>query len=109
MATTELIKVCELEDIEDGEGLRLEIDGFPALAVYRIGDQAYTTADLCSHGEASLAEGELEADEFEIICPFHSGSFDIRTGEPMAAPCTEAIKAYRTVVEDGSVFIEPEG
>jgi p-cumate 2,3-dioxygenase ferredoxin subunit len=108
MVTIELIKVCELDDITDGEGLRLEIDGFPALAVYRICNQAYATADLCTHGAASLAEGDLEVEEFEIICPFHSGSFDIRTGEPIGAPCTKAIKAYRTVVEDGNVFIEPE-
>lgn len=101
-----MIRICELSEVPDGEGLQVEMDGLPALAVYRIGEVAYVIDDLCTHGDASLAEGELHVEDCYIECPFHSGGFDIRTGEAVAAPCIEPVKAYRTVVEDGAVFIE---
>ena len=102
---SELIKVCQVSEIPEGEGFKIDIDGFPSLAAYRIGDDVYVSDDLCTHGEASLSEGELE--EFLIICPFHEGSFDVRTGKPVAAPCTQPIKVYETVVENDDVFIRP--
>ena len=37
------------------------------------------TDDICTHGNASSSEGEIE--EGKVYCPFHDGAFDIRTGK----------------------------
>ncbi len=41
-----------------------------------------------------------------IECNFHQGKFNIRTGEVVAPPCMVPIRTYRTIVEDGRVFVE---
>lgn len=106
MSLSDLVKLCALDDVPDGGALRVETPGFPALAVFRVGDLVYVTDDVCTHGEASLSEGDLEG--CEIICPYHLGSFDITSGKPIAAPCTEAIRIYAPIVDAGMIFIVPE-
>lgn len=76
----------------------------PPIALYHLEDGFYATADQCSHGDASLSEGEI--DDGEIVCPFHLGKFDIRTGAPTAAPCFTPIATYEVVEDDGDVFVE---
>ena len=50
--------------------------GLP-VALYRLPDGYFATDDVCSHGEASLAEGEIE--DGEIVCPFHLIRMGFRT------------------------------
>ena len=59
------------------------------------------TVRLCSVGE--ISEGEVE--DGQVLCPFHMGKFDIRTGEATGAPCTIAIKTYRVLVEGEDVIV----
>lgn len=106
METDSLLKLCDIDAIPDDGILRVEPAGLPPLAVYKIGGAVYVTDDTCTHGEASLADGEIDPDCCAIVCPYHLGSFDIRTGEPMAAPCTDPLKIYPVVLRDGAVFIE---
>jgi nitrite reductase/ring-hydroxylating ferredoxin subunit len=40
----------------------------------------------------------------EIVCPYHMGSFDVRTGEPVKSPCSIPIKSYATEVRDGVLY-----
>ena len=96
------IKVCSVDEITSGEALQVELEERPPLAVYNLEGDFYVTDDTCTHGDASLAEGDIEGDE--IVCPFHLGRFDIRTGEVTAAPCSEPIQTYPVEIEDGNVF-----
>jgi nitrite reductase/ring-hydroxylating ferredoxin subunit len=70
----------------------------------RIADGYFATADLCTHGAACLSEGDIENDE--IVCPFHGGTFDIKTGEATAAPCVIPVETYAVVVDGDIVYIE---
>jgi p-cumate 2,3-dioxygenase ferredoxin subunit len=98
-------RVCAVADVESGAMLSVNIEGLPRLAVYRVGDQFYCTQDLCTHGAASLSdEGDLNG--YIIECTWHDGKFDIRTGQPCALPCTEALRVFPVMVEGGEVFIE---
>lgn len=96
--------LCRAEDVPEDEPLRVELADGHAVSVYFWEGSYYCTDDLCSHGEASLAEGYVE--NGEIFCPFHMGSFCISTGEPRAAPCSESIRAYNVNETDGELFIE---
>jgi len=96
--------LCRVEDVPADEPLRVVLPDDHAVAVYRWEGSYYCTDDLCSHGEASLAEGYVEGGQ--IFCPFHMGSFCISTGEPRAAPCSEPIRAYAVTERDGMLFIE---
>jgi p-cumate 2,3-dioxygenase ferredoxin component len=99
------LRVCGVGDVESNAMISVSIEGLPRLAVYRVGDQFFCTQDMCTHGAASLSdEGDLNG--FIIECTWHDGKFDVRTGEPCALPCTEALRAFPVTVEDGEVFIE---
>lgn len=99
------IRIAVAADIPVNSVRLVTGDSHPPIALYRLADGFYATADLCSHGDASLSEGEIE--DGEIVCPFHLGKFDIRTGLPTAAPCFAAIATFNVVMDsDGSVFLE---
>ena len=76
-----------------------------AYAIYMIGDELFATCDTCTHGQASLSEdGYIE--DCTVICSWHDGAFDLRTGEPAALPCMVAIQTYKVSVDGDEVFVE---
>ena len=78
--------------------------GMKPIAVFRSGGEYFVIDDTCTHGSASLSEGEVIG--FEIECPYHFGAFDLRTGKATAAPCSISLQTYRTELRDGIVYIE---
>jgi nitrite reductase/ring-hydroxylating ferredoxin subunit len=49
------ILVCKVDDLNDGESLRVELDP-DDIAIFRVDGQFYATADLCTHEDWSLGE-----------------------------------------------------
>ena len=96
------IELCSIDEVAPGAALKVE-HGDLTLAVFNVDGKFYVTDDACTHGPGSLSEGYIEGDVVE--CNFHNGQFNIKTGEVVAPPCMIPIKTYRTVVEDGKVFI----
>jgi biphenyl 2,3-dioxygenase ferredoxin component len=96
------IELCTVGEVAPGGALKVE-RGDLTLAVFNVDGELYVTDDACTHGPGSLSEGYIEGDVVE--CNFHNGQFNIKTGEVVAPPCMIPIKTYRTVVEDGKVFI----
>jgi biphenyl 2,3-dioxygenase ferredoxin component len=97
------IELCNTSDVDVGGALRVEKDDL-ILAVFNVDGEFFVTDDACTHGPGSLSEGYVEGDVVE--CNFHNGQFNIKTGEVVAPPCMVPVKIYRTVVEDGKVFVE---
>ena len=99
-----LLKACTLDDLEEGEIFLAEVPGAGRLALYKIGDDVFATDDTCTHGQASLSEdGFVEA--FIVTCSWHDGAFDVRTGQPVALPCTIPLRTYKVTVEGDEVFV----
>ena len=97
------VELCKVADVGSGEVRRFEA-GDLTLAVYNLDGDFYVTDDACTHGPGSMSEGFVDGDTIE--CNFHQGVFDIRTGAVVKPPCMVPIKTYKTVVEDGRVYIE---
>ena len=104
MITMQKISLFSADELSPGDVRQVMLDEREPIAIYNLNGEFYATDDPCSHGEASLAEGDIEGDE--IICPFHMGAFDIRTGEATVAPCIAAIATYAVSIEDGMVVVE---
>jgi p-cumate 2,3-dioxygenase ferredoxin subunit len=100
MSEVQLFSVSELGADEIRQ---VEFSDRPPIAIYNLNGEFFATDDTCTHGNASLAEGDIEGGE--IYCPFHMGAFDIRTGEATAAPCSDAVKTYELRVEDDNLYI----
>lgn len=83
---------------------RVVIDGHGALLVAATLSGCHVIDDTCSHGAASLADGELLGDE--ILCPHHRGGFDLRSGAATRAPCWQAQRSYAVSVVDGMLCVD---
>jgi 3-phenylpropionate/trans-cinnamate dioxygenase ferredoxin subunit len=98
-------RLCSLDDIGDGEARRFDVEG-RVLAVVRLGSDVYVLGDRCSHGDFSLSEGEVEADDCTIECPKHGSLFDLRTGDALTLPAVRPVPKYEASVVDGDVMVE---
>lgn len=98
------ISVPLSEAPEPTEVKQIEVAGRAPVALYNLDGEFFATDDTCTHGEASLAEGDIDGGE--IYCPFHMGAFDIRTGEATVAPCAQALRSYGVNVVGDSITIE---
>ncbi len=100
----ERIVVCRRQDLAPGEARRFDV-GDERIAVVRIGDEFFAIGDRCSHEDYSLADGDVWADDFEIECPRHGSTFDLRTGEACSLPATKPVPVYEVQVDDDEVAV----
>ncbi len=96
-------------DIPKGEAIQsilTEADGTEApVAVFHMDDGAiYAIGDVCTHGEVSLSEGEIEGCEVE--CWAHGGRFDVRTGVATELPAIQPVKAYPVRIDGERVLVD---
>jgi len=84
-------------------GVALAVVNGTKIALYQVDGEYYATADLCTHGQASLAEGYLDGELIE--CPLHQGTFNVRTGAAVGAPCAVAVKTFPVKLQDGVLHV----
>jgi 3-phenylpropionate/trans-cinnamate dioxygenase ferredoxin subunit len=71
--------------------------------VFNIAGEYFAIADLCSHDDGPLGDGDLEG--YEINCPRHGASFDVRTGKVLSLPAIVDIPAYPIRIVNGQIQI----
>lgn len=98
------LNLCKTEEVSPGTSLRVELEDRPPLAIFNVDGQFFVIDDTCTHGDASLCDGEIV--DGEVECPWHNAKFCIKTGKALTFPAIEAQKTYKTVVVDGFVSIE---
>lgn len=92
----------------DPEGAACAQAGDIRVALYTVDGDYFATSLMCTHGQASLADGYLDGHLIE--CPLHQGLFDIRSGEAVGPPCYEPLTTYPVRLVDGVLEVEvPEG
>jgi p-cumate 2,3-dioxygenase ferredoxin subunit len=89
----ETIVLCSANEVLEGEIKQAPLPDGSNVALYRVDGAIYATADMCTHGEASLAEEGIITGK-TVECTFHFGTFDVTTGEPTGMPCEIALKTY---------------
>ena len=98
----EYVAVGEVHDLPSGERLFVEIND-ETIVVFNIGGKIFAIADLCSHDNGPLGDGELEG--FEVTCPRHGARFDVRDGKALSFPAVVDIPAYPVRVVNGQIEI----
>ncbi len=107
--STEMVeeKTIRHSELETNSVRQFYLEDDTAVAIYNLEGEYFATSDVCTHGQAFLSDGDIRGDE--IVCPFHEGSFDIRTGEPADPPCVIPLERYETRLgEDGYIYITIE-
>ena len=98
----EFVEIGAQSDLPNGERLFVQIDDLP-IVVFNIGGELYAIADLCSHDDGPLGDGEVEG--YEVTCPRHGASFDVRTGKVLSLPAVVDIPAYPVRVAAGKIEV----
>jgi nitrite reductase/ring-hydroxylating ferredoxin subunit len=102
----ELFLLCTASDVPLGTGRKV-VAGKISLAIFNLGGEFYATDDTCTHGFASLSAGVIDGDIVE--CPWHGGTFNIRSGAPVDPPCTVPLRTYRITLRDGELWTDLSG
>lgn len=100
-----MVRLCPLDDLVPGEARRFDV-GAHRIAVVRIQDEVHAIGDRCTHGDVSLSEGEVFADDAEIECFKHGSIFSLVTGRPLCLPATRPTPVYRVEIVDRDVYVE---
>ena len=98
----EFVEIAPASELPNGERLFVEIGG-KSLVIFNIAGQYFSIADICSHDDGPVGEGDVE--NFNITCPRHGGEFDVRTGKAVQLPVVEDIPAYPVKVLDGMIQV----
>ena len=56
------------------------------------------------HAFASMCDGYQEGEEIE--CPLHEGRFNIKTGEALCPPVSEALRVFEVKLESDKVLVK---
>ncbi|MGV8978772.1 MAG: non-heme iron oxygenase ferredoxin subunit [Cellulomonas sp.] len=101
-------RACGLADVPVGSALRVELVGAKGLVEVAVvrddGGELHAISDICSHGQVSLSDGEVEGSTIE--CWLHGSRFDLRTGEPLSPPAVRPVPVYPLTVDGESVFVD---
>jgi 3-phenylpropionate/trans-cinnamate dioxygenase ferredoxin component len=94
---TKYFKIAKAADVPDGERLFFELEGKP-IVLFALKGEYLAIADVCSHDEGPVGEGELDGEE--IVCPRHGARFSIRNGKVLSFPAVKDIPVYPVRVKD---------
>ena len=98
----EYVEIAPASELPNGERMFVEIAGKP-LVIFNIAGQFFSIADICSHDDGPVGEGDIEG--YNITCPRHGGEFDIQTGKAVQLPAVVDIPAYPVKVVDGMIQV----
>ncbi len=98
------ISVARLADVPAGTAVAVETMGLQLALCHVEGGSVHAIDNVCTHAFALLTDGWFEGCLIE--CPLHAGQFDVTNGHGQGAPIDEDVRAYRTKVVDGEIFVE---
>jgi nitrite reductase/ring-hydroxylating ferredoxin subunit len=93
-------------DLPEGQMLKVTV-GQEGILLFNVGGNLYATEEMCTHGDASLADGLLC--DGEIECPLHGACFSVKTGAVLMEPAVEPLRTFPVVVSEGRIFIRVVG
>ena len=101
----EFVTVAKTSEIAPGTVKVVHVDGVP-IGVANVDGKFYAFADVCTHDDGPVAEGEL--DGYQIECPRHGARFDIRTGAVRLLPAVVPIPVYPLRIEGDEIQVKSE-
>lgn len=93
--------VCAVDDVPEGRGLSLEIEGLK-LAIFHDRGTFHAMLGRCPHANGDMGRGWIE--DGEAVCPLHRWRFKLTTGR-----CTnmrgQSLHRFPCEVRAGQVWV----
>jgi len=96
--------VCNANDIQVKQALRILIDDYPVAVVRDSMGDIHAIGDTCSHADISLSEGEVEGCAIE--CWGHGSQFDLRNGQPLQLPAYDPVPVFAVELDGDDVYVD---
>ncbi len=100
------MKVCELEDLWEGEMGAFESEGHKLLLLNVEGGKIYAYQGMCPHQQIALIDGHF--DGRELTCKAHQWVFDGVSGKGIN-PDDCRLATYPVKVEGEDVLVDTDG
>lgn len=101
-----MIDVAAADEVAPGATMRIEVGEYEICIARDSDGTLHAIDDLCTHGEVSLAEGEIE--DGTIECWLHGSQFDLDTGVPVTPPAFEPVAVYDCKEIAGRILVDPK-
>lgn len=98
----EFYEVAEVDDLDEGELLGIEIDGEP-VCLAKVGGSICAFSGSCTHTGGPLYEGDLEGEV--LTCPLHGAQFNVHTGKVLRGPALQDIMTYPVKIEGQTILV----
>lgn len=98
----EFQKVCELDDVWEGEMEVFEVGDEDVLIVHSPGGEIRAFHPICPHQEHPLVEGDLE--ECILTCSAHLWQFNVLSGEGVN-PTGTSLTSYPVKTEGDAIWV----
>ncbi|MDX1928768.1 MAG: non-heme iron oxygenase ferredoxin subunit [Pirellulaceae bacterium] len=99
---SDFIPACKTTDVPPGGKLSLEVaDRF--IVIVHLDGAYFCIDDVCTHDGGTLGDGEI--DGHCLVCPRHGAKFDVRNGDAITMPATEATASHEVRIEGDQIFV----
>lgn len=98
--------VCPLDSVSDASAHKLTNSKGETKRIAIIRDEdggLHAVDELCTHGDVSLVEGDVEGHCIE--CWAHGATFNLDTGE-QSLPAVEPISVYPLEIRDDQIWVD---
>ena len=99
----DFVKVANANEVEPGHARLVDVKG-KQIALFNVGGEFFALDNTCTHRGGPLAQGQISG--HNVTCPWHGGTFDVRTGEVVGPPPQQAVARYGVRVTGTDVEVE---
>lgn len=100
---SEWVRLCSVKEApEEGQVMEADAAG-TAICLARVGGVLSALDNLCPHRQGPLGQGWIEGNA--VVCPWHSWTFDLKTGAA-EYPVDERVDVFPVKVEGDDVLIQ---
>ncbi len=96
------VDITSVNNLPPGTTKKITINNCDILLA-NVDGKIYAVDDMCTHEDSSLSLGCLKGEL--VSCTLHGSRFNVRTGEPMEEPATQALQRYQVRIQNDRIEI----
>lgn len=98
------VEVCPLDELAPGETRTVFLEG-KMIGLFNVSGTIYALSNRCTHARGPLTEGVVDGDSCTVVCPWHYGKFDLKTGSALEGVVRKPVETYEVDIRDGVVYV----
>lgn len=97
-------EVCPVDDLAPGETKTVYLEG-KMVGLFNVNGELFALNNRCTHARGPLTEGTVDPAACTVVCPWHYGKFDLRTGAAVDGLVRKPVESYQVEIRDGVIYV----